>query len=432
MTSLLGLAAPVVASQAGGMMVTFADTYMVGRLGEASLGAVAFSSNLTVPVMFFGIGVATAVTPLIGRRLGRGRSGDIGQAVHHAWRMNWGLTALMVGVLLVLWALTPLMGQPDEVLELSKVYLPIVIASMVGQQMYVAAKTIVEGLQDTRTPMVVTLSVNVLNIVGNYVLIFGLGPIPAMGVNGAAVSTLIARIVAWVWMESAMHRKLRRMGIEPHPSGRKGVGLRLFKMGLPVGAQSVVECIGFTFGGIMMGWLGTETLAAHQVVNLFTSLTFLMAVGIGTAVTVKVSVSCGLQDYSAARRYTLAGLSVVGLAMALSAAALVGLRDVLPGFFLDEGESLRVASWLMIAGAGFQLFDGLQATSIGALRGYGDLRYPAVVAGIAYACTCIPVGYVMSQVLGLGGPGVWCGFIVGLGLACVLLLHRLRVKVFRR
>ena len=432
MTSLLSLAAPVVASQAGGMMVSVADTYMVGRLGETELGAVAFSSNLTVPVMFFGIGVATAVTPLIGRRYGRGSRTDIGRTVHHAWRMNWALTIFMVGVLTLLWALMPFMGQPEDVVDVAHVYLPLVIASMVGQQMYVAAKTIVEGLQDTRTPMVVTLSVNALNIVGNYVLIFGLGPIPAIGVYGAAVSTLVARLVAWVWMETAMRRKLRSLHIESAPSGRRGIGWRLFLIGLPVGTQSVIECIGFTLGGIMMGWIGTETLAAHQVVNLFTSLTFLMAVGIGTAVTVKVSISCGQQEYGAARRYTLAGLFVVGLSMACSAVLLISLRDVLPSLFLASAKSLETASWLMIAGACFQLFDGLQATSIGALRGYGDLRYPAVVAGVAYACTCVPVGYLMAFVVGLEGPGVWCGFIAGLGTACVLLLRRLRSKVFNR
>lgn len=422
---LLLLAAPVVASQASSLMVNVADTFMVGRVGEVDLAAVSFAGNLSVPFMFFGIGLGAAVTPLVGKRVGRGDFSQIGGIVAHARSLHGRVALFMFLSLLLLTLLMPLMGQPPEVVEIARIYLPIYAASLIGQQMFVCSRTIVEGLQDTTSPMVIGLASNVLNILLNYVFIFGLGSFSGLGAYGAAVSTLVARTLMWGAMEVVLRRKLRSLGITPHSSARSGVTRRLFFVGLPLGLQSVIECVGFAFGGIMMGWISTAAIAAHQTVNLFTSMTFLMAMGVGTAVTIKVSVDVGAGNVASARRYALTGLLIAAAFMSCTATLFAFMRGVLPGLVIESPEALAIGANLMLAGAVFQVFDGLQATAIAALRGFGDFAYPAKVATIAYAATCIPVGFILAFVVGLGPVGIWCGFVAGLALASVLLISRL-------
>lgn len=398
---------------------------MVGRVGEVELAAVSFAGNLSIPFMFFGIGMGAAITPIVGRRLGRGDKDGIGRVVAHAKRLHWRIVAFQLAMLALLTLFMPLMGQPEEVVAIARIYLPIYALSLIGQQMFVCSRTIIEGLQDTASPMAIGLVSNILNIVLNYILIFGVGGFEGFGAYGAAISTLIARTLMWAAMSVTLSRKLRSMNIETSAVSGRGVTGRLFRVGLPVGLQSVVECVGFAFGGIMMGWISTAAIAAHQVVNLFTSMTFLMATGVGTAVTIKVSVDVGAGNVESARRYALTGLLVAACFMSCTAVLFASLRGVLPGLVIDSPEALAIGAQLMLVGAVFQIFDGLQATAIAALRGFGDYSYPAQVAMISYAATCIPVGLLLAFAVGLGPVGVWLGFVSGLALASVLLITRL-------
>lgn len=422
---LLRLAAPVVASQASALLVNMADTFMVGRVGEVELAAVSFAGNLSIPFMFFGIGMGAAVTPIVGRRLGRGDRDGIGRMVAHARRLHWRIVLFQLAMLTLLTLLMPFMGQPDEVVQIARIYLPILAASLIGQQMFVCSRTIIEGLQDTTSPMVIGLVANVLNIVLNYILIFGVGTFEGFGAYGAAMSTFVARILMWLAMDAMLRTKLRSMNVMPTPMFGRGITGRLFRVGLPVGLQSVIECVGFAFGGIMMGWISTAAIAAHQVVNLFTSMTFLMATGVGTAVTIKVSIDVGAGNVESARRYAVSGMLVAACFMTCTAILFATLRHVLPGLVIETPDALAIGAQLMLVGAVFQIFDGLQATSLAALRGFGDFAYPAKVAIVAYAATCIPVGALLAFGVGLGPTGIWWGFVSGLGLASVLLIARL-------
>lgn len=422
---LLLLAAPVVASQASALLVNMADTFMVGHVGEVELAAVSFAGNLSIPFMFFGIGMGAAITPIVGRRLGRGDRDGIGRIVAHARRLHWSIVLFQLAMLALLTILMPFMGQPREVVDIARIYLPILALSLVGQQMFVCSRTIIEGLQDTTSPMVIGLVANILNIILNYILIFGIGDFEGFGAYGAAISTLIARILMWIAMDMMLRTKLRSMNVVPPDVFGRGITRQLFKVGLPVGLQSVIECVGFAFGGIMMGWIGTAAIAAHQVVNLFTSMTFLMATGVGTAVTIRVSVEIGAGNIVSARRYAVTGMMVAACFMSCTAVLFATMRDVLPGLVIDSHEALAIGAQLMLVGAIFQIFDGLQATALAALRGFGDFAYPAKVAMIAYAATCIPVGALLAFGVGMGPAGIWFGFVSGLGLASVLLIARL-------
>lgn len=425
---LLTLATPVIASQASSMLVNLADTLMVGWLGDVPLAAVSFAGNLSVPFMFFGIGAAATITPLVGRRLGRGQTSELGHVVAHARAFNWRIVALQLVLLTVLDFLMPYMGQPAEVVKIAQWYLPIYTASLIGQQMFVCSRTIIEGLQDTTSPMIVGLGCNVLNIGLNYLFIFGIGSYEGIGVYGAAVSTLICRTLMWIVMEIILRRRLRKLGVMPQRSQGHNITSRLFKMGLPMGLQSIIETLGFAFAGIMMGWISTEAIAAHQVVNAFTSTTFLMVGGLATAITIKVSHNTGAGNKLEARRYAITGITMGAAFMCLTAILFYFTRYSLPGLIINGEEALRIAADLMLMGAIFQVFDGIQASALGALRGYADFNYPARVAAISYAATCSPVGYICAFWLGMGPSGIWCGLIAGLGLAAILLLLRLRKR----
>lgn len=410
------------------MLVNMADTFMVAKLGDVPLAAVSFAGNLSVPFMFFGIGSAATTTPLIGRRLGRGDTEAIAQIIAHARRFNWLVVLAQLVILAALDILMPFMGQPDEVISIAQTFLPIYAASLIGQQMFVCTRTIIEGMQDTTTPMIVGLACNILNIALNIPLIFGFGNFDGLGPHGAAISTLACRTLMWLVMENILRRRLRKLNIAPRPANSHNLTLRLLKIGLPSGAQAFIECIGFAMGGIMMGWISTQAISAHQVVNAFTSTTFLMVSGLATAITIKVSLASGSNDKTAARHYALTGIALGALFMVATAALYALGRQYIPSLIITNPETLAIASSIMLVGSAFQIFDGLQVTALGALRGFADFAYPARVAAVSYALTCIPVGYFCAFILNLGPAGVWCGFTAGLALAATLLLWRLRKK----
>lgn len=430
--SLLALASPVIASQAGVMLVSIVDTAMVGSLGKDALAAVAFAGNLTVPVTYAGIGIALCATPLIGRRYGQCNTLSAATCMVNSRLLNFFVGLAEMLILVALWWLLPYMGQPSEVVEITRGYLPILIASILPLQMFSCYKQMIEGLQNTGMAMKISIIGNVLNIIVNYVLIYGFWVIPAIGVNGAAWGTLVSRLFMWIAIAVCFRRSKLSRAYSTIVSNIK-VNYRvirtLFFMGLPIGGQMVVECMTFAMGGIMMGWISSAALAAHQVVMSFTSLTYMMVSGLASAVTIRVSLFNGQNDNINVRRNSKAGLLMGTLFMTFTSVCLIVGRHWLPSLFIDDNETLAVAVGLMLAGASFQIFDGLQMVSLGILRGLGDMRYPAMVSGIAYAATSLPVAYIVGFIFDFGSCGVWSGYVVGLLMASILLLRRVKSKI---
>ncbi len=419
-TQLLSLALPVVLSQIGQISVVLADTIMVGTLGEIPLAAVAFAGNLTVPILTFG-GMAMCITPLVGKRFGQQRDHSISFLLRQTTAFSTIVVFVQLFFAILLWLLMPKMGQPDEVVAIARNYMPILIVSLLPAQMFVSRKLFIEGLHNTRLPMIISISGNILNIVLNFVLI------RQIGVNGAAFSTLIARIFMWL----AIVIVLRRSQISSHYCrGLSAVKSRFMAVkkllfyGLPIGGQMVIENLAFSLGGIMMGWVGTAELAAHQIVMTFTWLTFMMSSGISSAITIKVSVSRGQGDILAVRKYIRASLVSVALFMATSMMVFFLGRETIPGLIADSQNVIEAATILMIIGGAFQIFDGLQVVAIGALRGMDDMAFPAYVSGIAYTAFCLPVGYLLAFVLDFGASGIWFGYMIGLILVATMLLVR--------
>lgn len=430
--SLLRLGIPVVASQMGHMLTVMADTIMVGGLGATQLAAVSFAGNISVPVLVAGMGVSLCVTPLVGKRYGAMRHNSIALCLKHLQLLNILIGLFQVALLALFWYLMPYMGQPAEVVELARGYMPIIIASMLPCQIFTGYKQFIEGLQNTKTPMVISLIGNALNIMFNYVFIYGFWFVDAIGVNGAAWSTLLSRVFMWL----AISVVVRRMDLcRAYFSAKRRIRLsarvlkHILTMGLPIGGQMAVECLAFALGGIMMGWIGTAEIAAHEIVMTFTSLTFMMASGISSAITIKVSLFCGQRDRQAIRLNSYAAIQLSLIFMACTAILFITLRNVVPALIIDSAQAVEIAAQLMIVAGCFQLFDGTQVTVMGILRGLGDMRFPPLVSTVAYVVTCLPIGYLLAFTCGCGAWGIWIGYLVGLVVACAMLLMRMRLKM---
>lgn len=427
---LLRLAMPVVLAQAGQMLVTLVDTIMVGSLNDANLlAAVSFSGNLYTIVMFMGLGISLAITPVVGMRYGAGRRRSVA-----FWLMQHRYLTVLVGLgqlllTALLWLLIPLMRQPEAVVPVARDYFLIVMFSILPTQIFYGGRQFAEGLANTSLSMLITVTGNLINILCNYLFIFGHFGCPQLGVYGAAVGTVVSK----VYMAAAMEMTIRRHRLFAAYSAEAsacrfapGAMLRLLRLGLPIGGQMTVECFAFAAGGIMMGAIGAVECSAHQIVMTFTSLTYLMASGIASAITIKVSIFGGQADSAAIRRYSAAALQLVVAFMASTGLTFVCLRHLIPSLVIGLPEVVGVAATLMLVGGAFQIFDGLQVVCLGILRGMSDMTYPAVVSGVAYAATSLPVGYVLAFVAGAGAPGIWLGYLAGLVLASVLLLRRIR------
>ncbi|MBZ4676347.1 MAG: family efflux transporter [Anaerophaga sp.] len=423
------LATPVMLSQAGQMIVVLADNLMVGRLGTVPLAAASFANTVFVVGMVFGIGMVNGLTPLVGKAYGGG---------HKIMAASWfkqGLYAFQgAGLLLsmILWLvsyLMPFMGQPEAVVEAALPYYRVLVVSMLPFVLFSTFKQFAEGLGNTRIAMAITVTANILNIFLNYLWIFGKAGFPAMGLMGAGYATLTARtmmplLFIWVYFKFDFFSFYRSHISKTRFSWSKS--LRLMWLGIPIGGQHFVEVLAFSLGSIMMGWLGASALAAHQIVLSFASFTFMVAQGIAAATTVKVSQFVGQGRKEALRATTFASLHLVLAFMGTSAILFVIFRNALPALFIKNEEVIAIASGLMLVAGAFQLFDGLQVTMLGALRGLEDVRLPFRMLLVAYFILALPVGWFFAFVVNAGPLGIWYGYLLGLFSISLFLLLRFR------
>lgn len=424
----------MVLSQAGQMSVVMADTLMVGQLGEVPLASVAFAGNLMVVVLFLGIGVAYGVTPLAGKSWGEGNRMQLGHWLAQTRGLNHLVGIALTLLMGVIYFLMPYMGQPIEVVETAKPYFLVLACSMWPSQIFAGHKQFAEGVSNTRVAMVVTVLGNVLNVIFDYLLMFGLGNWQGFGFIGGAYGTLISKVfmamgMAWAIRNLSVFRFYHVEALKQRFSWRSIQ--KLLVVGLPIGGQMVIEVIGFSAGAILMGWIGTTELAAHQIVMTLVSFTYMMATGVAAATTIKVSVFRGSRQWIQLRHSAWASVQLVLIFMGCLGVVFVLLRHWIPQLFISEPAVLLVTAQLLLVGGAFQLFDGLQLVSLAILRGLEDVLYPTLVSGIAYFVTSLPVGYLLAFVFNLGPIGVWIGYLFGLAMASVLLVFRFRLRLSR-
>lgn len=424
------LAFPVVLSQLGHILVSVFDSLMVGQIGTLPLAAASLGNSIFTITLVFGLGVSYSITPLIAAADGRRNYTRISLLL-----LNGLVSNIMLGVLLFIagYFLSPyitLLGQPEDVVTLAVPYINILFLSMVPLMVFQAFRQFAEGLSLTRQAMYISIIANVINIILNYILIFGKFGVEPMGLVGAGWATLISRIlmaiVMAVWV---LHAK--RFEVYWHFLRLKHLSFihvyHIFKLGLPISGQMIFEMGAFSFSAVMIGWLGAKELAAHQIAINIASVTYMMASGIAAAATIRVGNQKGLGNYISMR---MAGYSnlVMGVAFMMASGLLMILcKNLIPMLYIDDVEVINMASSLLIIAALFQISDGIQVVGLGALRGLEDVRIPSLISLLAYWVIGLPVGYYLCFKSDFGVNGIWLGLLVGLSVAAVLLTLRFRM-----
>lgn len=423
----LNIAYPVMLGQLGHVLVGLADNLMVGQLGAAPLAAVSLGNSLVFIALSLGIGFSFAITPLIAEADG---SGDIekGRSYFHHGIILCGINGILLFLLLLL--AKPLLyylDQPPEVVEYAMPYLEIVAFSMLPLMIFQAYKQFADGLSQTKYSMYATILANVVNVLFNYLLIYGIWVFPELGLEGAAIGTLISRFFMLWFVWEILRRKSK---FKPYFvwSKKELFNIDIFKkilnLGLPTALQMLFEVAIFTATVFLAGLLGTNQQAANQIALNLASMTFMIAVGLGVTATIRVGNQKGLHHYKELRRIAMSVFLLVFIIEAVFAVGFILLKDWLPTFYIDNAEVVLLSSQLLIVAALFQLSDGMQVVILGALRGLQDVKVPTAICFVAYWMIGFPVSWYFGKAENMGSMGIWMGLLAGLTASALMLYFR--------
>jgi MATE family multidrug resistance protein len=295
--------------------------------------------------------------------------------------------------------------------------------------MFFTIKQFFEGIGNTKIAMIITIVINLVNIILNYLLIYGNFGFPALGLNGSGLASLIARVimpvifVLYVLNKTTLKNYL--MGASKSKLDKTTIR-RISSIGFSIGSQMIIEIMAFTFGAVMLGWISKEALAGHQIALSVAGMTYLISFGLASGTTIRVSHAFGEKNVLEVRQSIFASLHLVIAFMSLMGICFILFRNLIPMMFTSDPEVINLASVLLVVGAFFQVFDGVQVVLLGALRGITDVRIPMFIAFFSYIVVSLPVSYVFAFVFNFGYSGVWFGFVCGLATAAVLFSFRLK------
>ncbi|MGM9784172.1 MAG: MATE family efflux transporter [Candidatus Cryptobacteroides sp.] len=423
----LKVAFPVMITQAGQVVVQLADNIMVGHVGTAQLAGVSFANAIFLIGFITLLGFSQGLTPLVGESYAKGDHKKASHLLHNSLVLNV-IVYLLIGLLLLaIGFLMPRMGQDAQVVPYAQSYYFIMVASLIPVAFFFTSRFFAEGLGDTKHAMWITVTSNILNIFLNWILIFGRLGLPALGVTGAALATLISRLfcaVAFGWVIlhsgtfSSYARQARREKLE------RGTIGSIIRLSLPIALSSMLESTAFSFAAIMVGWMGKVELAAHQVANSLGQLSFMVACGIGAAATIRVSHQFGAGKPEDTLMAGKASVHMGIFYMSLCGLLFILLRNILPYIYTSDTEVIAFASKIIVVLSLYQISDAIQLTSIASLRGLKDTKIPMYFAIFSYYIVAIPAAYLLGFVFDLGPEGVWCGLLLGLSVAAVLAYTR--------
>ncbi|MGB1445617.1 MAG: MATE family efflux transporter [Flavobacteriaceae bacterium] len=432
----LSLSFPVILGLLGHTIVQLVDNIMVGQLGTTELAAVSLGNSFVFIAMSLGIGFSTALTPLVAKADGEKDRTMAQRVLSHGVVL---CTILGVSLFLLVFSARKLMyhmGQPPEVVSLAFPYLKWVAASLIPLIIFQAYKQFTDGLSRTRPAMYATVFSNLVNISLNYLLIFGYGGFPAMGVEGAAIGTMIARSTAVVFIlfYIQFHAMFEGYSLK---IGWKNLRLGLFKkilsLGLPSALQMFFEVAFFTMAIWMSGILGKNAQAANQIALNLSAMTFMFAMGLGVVAMIRVGNQLGMKAYTDLRRIAISLFLLIGLFDVVFCAIYLNFNEYLPWIYLeyhgdntpaDTLEVVAIAASLLLVSGFFQITDGLQAVILGALRGIQDVNVPTALTFISYMVVGLPVSYYLGLHTELKAMGIWIGLLTGLSCSALLLFLR--------
>ena len=432
----LKLSAPVIMGMLGHTFVGLVDNIMVGQLGSAELAAVSLGNSFVFIAMSLGIGFSTAITSLTAE------ADTENDAVKAKATFKNGLflcTALGIVLFLAVLLAKPLMyylDQPEEVVQLAIPYLNLVAFSLFPLIVFQGFKQFADGLSMTRYPMYATLIANVVNVILNYVLIFGKFGFPELGIVGAAYGTLISRFVMLLYLWWLLRGKEKSKALVTNIKFfvlDSVVIKKILSLGFPGAMQMFFEVAIFTSAIWLSGTLGKNPQAANQIALNLSSMTFMVAMGMGVAATVRVGNQKGLKNFKELRRIAFSIFLLTLILSTIFAACFWIFNSILPTFyvdlndaanFADNTELISIASKLLLAAAIFQISDGIQVVVLGALRGLQDVKIPTLITFVSYWLIGFPVSYYLGKEESYASFGIWLGLLAGLTSAAILLSIR--------
>ena len=430
------LAYPVMIGMLGHTFVQFVDNVMVGQLGTAELAAISLGNSFVFIAMSIGIGFSQAITPLIAEADGAKKDKDISGIFEHSF-----LICIILGIVLFLLVflnrnLLYSMNQPVEVVELASPYLFWVSFSLISIVTFQSFRQFADGLSFTRAAMYSTLVGNTINVILNFVLIFGFWIFPKLGVEGAAIGTLISRLcmLTFIIFYLKLHKKLSKYIKRFFPTKVEIERVKkILYLGLPSALHSFFEVAFFISAVWMSGFIGKNSQAANQIALNLSSMTYMVALGVGVAAMIRVGNQRGMMNYRKLREVAISTLLLIIIIDFFFCLIFLIFNDLLPLLYLDPSnpsnlndvnEVLTIASKLLIVAGVFQLFDGIQAVVLGALRGMQDVNKPAIIIFFSYGILGFPISYFLGFHTSLAIVGIWIGLLSGLFFSSLFLFLR--------
>jgi MATE family multidrug resistance protein len=437
------LAYPVILGMLGHTLIGIVDKLMVGQLGPAALAAVSLGNSFFFVAMSLGVGFSTAITPLVGEADAANDKSRVRQIFRHGLLLCTILGSLLFLIVFLCKPLLSTMGQPDDVIVLARPYLDWIALSLIPVVMYQGYKQFADGMSMTKYSMFAIILGNIIHVPINYALIHGLWIIPGYGVEGAALGSLISRILMVIFLHLILsnNQKLEAyfkdfFKITIH---RKLVS-KIIGLGLPSAMQMMFEVVLFTASVWLCGTIGKTSQAANEIALSLATLTFMFASGLSVTGMIRVSNQRGLNDY---RHLVVVARSIflmVVLIEIVFALLFIAFHQILPQFFLnldnaeqvlENREVITIAAKLLVVAAIFQISDGVQVVVLGALRGLQDVKIPMYITFVAYWIIGFPISYYLGKFTQLKAVGVWIGLLAGLTAAAVFLYIRFE-KLTRR
>lgn len=428
----LTLALPVMITQVGQVSVNLFDNIIVGKLlGAQALASVSLGNAVFFSIFVFALGFSFAIPPLVSEAHSQQKHETINSVFRHGFVINLGVGLALMLLLFLAMPVLYHMDQPAEIIPDTIGFLSIMTVSILPFMVFQTLREVSEGLSFTVGVTKATIIANVINVVLNYVFIKGMFGFPAMGVEGSALASLIARIFMMVFLYYVLLKeKSTRRYIKDFSLKIAGFSKQMFKkmlkIGFPTALQMFFEVTAFAGAAFICGLVSAKDIASHQIALSMASFTFNLCIGFSVASTVLIGRKRGERDFVGLKKVGTNNLKIVFLFMLFCGLIFIVGRDILPTFFTrkEDVEVILLASKLMIIAALFQLSDGIQVVALGCLRGIQDVKIPSFITFVAYWVIAIPLGYFLCVPLKMGAFGVWIGLGLGLTISALLLVRR--------
>jgi len=425
------LSLPIVVGQLGQLLMSIVDNIMVGKIGIEALAAASIANAIFTVIMVIGFGLTMAVTPLTAMAYGAGKDKECGVVLRQGILINLFVGILLCVITYIFSNCFKFLNQPDEIVGAASLYMKVLGFSILPLMMFQSYRQFAEGVNFLKPAMIIMLAANIINIFANWIFIYGNLGVTPLGLTGAGIATITSRTFMAITLMIIINKSSKMRRFDPTLKYRKIDFLmmrRLLAIGIPTSFQYFFEVSAFAASSIMIGWIGSVSLAAHQIALNLASISFMVAMGISSAATIRVSTAVGKKDIQGTR---VAGFSATLLCagfMAAAGAFFILFRFFLPTLYISDKEVIDISATLLVIVAFFQISDGTQAVGLGILRGITDMKIPTIITLTAYWILGLPSGYLLAFKFHMGIYGVWYGLFISLTASAFFMMLRFHFK----